>query len=75
MVSLSLKINNLTVDEAKEIMETVRGIEQKNKDKNIFVQVHGMEDKSVKETMDVLKKIYPHVRRGGFISFKENVEG
>jgi len=56
---ISLKIKNITVSEAKRITKIVREIESENPDRMIFIQILGLEDKSVKEACKVLKEIFP----------------
>lgn len=56
---IGLVINNITVDEAREIMEKVRDIEQRGTSRLIFTQVKGLENKPVKEAAAVLMKVFP----------------
>lgn len=59
---VGLNVNNLTIEEAKELMQKIREIEQRHKKETIFVWVKGLEDKSMKETIEVLKEIFPKVK-------------
>ena len=56
---IGLIINNITVDEAREIMEKVREIEQKDTGRLIFTQIKGLEHKPVKEAAEVVRKVFP----------------
>ncbi len=56
---IGLIINNITVDEAREIMEKVREIEQRDTSRLIFAQIKGLEDKPVEEAAEVVKKVFP----------------
>jgi len=56
---ISLKIKNITISEAKRITKIVREIESRDPDRLIFIQILGLEDKSVKEASKVLKEIFP----------------
>ena len=56
---LNLLIKNITISEAKRITKMVREIESKNPDRMIFIQIIGLEDKSVKEASKILKEIFP----------------
>jgi len=56
---LSLLIKNITVSEAKRITKIVREIESEHPDRLIFIQILGLEDKSVKEVSKILKEIFP----------------
>lgn len=56
---ISLEIKNITISEAKRITELVREIERENPDRSIFIQIRGLEDKSVKEATRILKEIFP----------------
>lgn len=56
---IGLIINNITVDEVREIMEKVREIEQRDTSRLIFAQIKGLEHKSVKEATEVSKKVFP----------------
>ncbi|GAJ00965.1 unnamed protein product, partial [marine sediment metagenome] len=56
---IGLIINNITVDEAREIMEKVREIEQRDTSRLIFTQIKGLEHKSVEEAAEVVRKVFP----------------
>lgn len=56
---IGLKIKNITISEAKRITKMVREIESKNPDRMIFIQIIGLEYKSVKEASEILKEIFP----------------
>ena len=56
---IGLKIKNITISEAKRITKIVREIESGNPDRLIFIQILGLEDKSVKEASEILKEIFP----------------
>ena len=64
-VKLSLKIDNITVNEAKQIMNTVRAIERKDESRLIFCKVEGLEERSVKEVLEITKEIFPGKKIGG----------
>jgi hypothetical protein len=59
MENLSLKINNLTKDEVKEIMQKIREMEQRNPDKMYFTQIGGLEQFSVEEVSDFMLDVFP----------------
>ena len=56
---IGLKIKNITISEAKRVTKMVREIESKNPDGLIFIQILGLEDKSVMEASKILKEIFP----------------
>lgn len=56
---IGLIINDITIDEAREIMEKVRDIEQRDTSRLIFTQIKGMEHKSVEEAAEVVRKVFP----------------
>ncbi len=56
---IGLIINDITVDEAREIMEKVREIEQRDTSRLIFTQIKGLEHKSVEEAAEVVRKVFP----------------
>lgn len=62
MKKISLVINNITVKEAREIMEKVREIEQRNSKRMIFTQIKGLEHKPVKEVAEIVRKVFPKRR-------------
>ena len=64
MRKLALTINGLTVQEAKEIMVKVREIEQRHPQDLILATVKGLEDLSVEEATNILKEIFPVVKKG-----------
>lgn len=59
MEKLNLIINGITVDEASEIMKTVREIEQRDTKRTIFTQIKGIEHKSVEEVRKIVRKVFP----------------
>ena len=63
MRKLALTINGLTVQEAKEIMVKVREIEQRHPQDLILATVKGLEDLSVEEATNILKEIFPVVKK------------
>ena len=65
MRKLALTINGLTVQEAKEIMVKVREIEQRHPQDLILATVKGLEDLSVEEATNILKEIFPVVKKIG----------
>lgn len=66
-MKLSLKINGITVDEAKKIMEIVRSIEQQDTDRFIFCEVLGLEKMSKEVAVDILKQIFPQKGKGEYM--------
>lgn len=56
---IGLLIRGITIDEAKEIMETVREIEQREPGRVFFAQIKGLEHKPSREVVDVMKKVFP----------------
>lgn len=56
---IGLKIKNITISEAKRITKIVREIESMDPDRLIFIQILGLEDKSIKEASKILKEIFP----------------
>lgn len=56
---IGLLIRDITVDEAKEIMEKVREIEQRDPDRLFFTQIKGLEHKSAIDVAEVITKIFP----------------
>lgn len=54
---ISLKIKSITISEAKRIVRTVREIDNKTPDRFIFIQILGLEDKSVKEAGKIFGEI------------------
>ena len=56
---ISLEIKNITILEAKRIAKLVREIDNEKPDGAIFIQIRGLEDKSVKEASRILKEIFP----------------
>lgn len=63
MTTLTLTINGLTVEDAKKVMKLLREIEQKNPDKTIFVKVNGLQGYKIKDTLKILKDIFPKKTR------------
>lgn len=59
---IGLIINHITVDEAREIMEKVREIEQRDTSRVIFTQIKGLEHKPVEEAAEVVKKVFPTIK-------------
>jgi len=55
----SLIIRNLTLEEVKELLKHVRSIEQKNPDRVIICWIEGLENKTEKEALEILLKIFP----------------
>ncbi len=62
---LTLIIRNLSLEEVKELMRHVRGIEQENPDRLIFCWIQGLEDKTAEEAKKILEEIFPRVQVGG----------
>ena len=62
---ISLKIKNITTSEAKRITKIVREIESGNPDRLIFIQILGLEDKSVTEAGEIIKEIFPSKKTAG----------
>ena len=56
---IDLLINNITVEEARIIMDTVRSIERKDSDRLIFCQVKGLEDRPMREAVKIINRIFP----------------
>ena len=56
---LTLILNGLTIQEIREVLAKVREIEQRHPEDLIFVYIRGLEDKSVEETLQILKKVFP----------------
>ena len=59
MEKIGLMIRGLTIDEAKEIMETVREIEQRDPKRLFFAHIKGLEHKPAREVVEVMKKVFP----------------
>ena len=59
---IGLIINDITVDEAREIMEKVREIEQKDTSRYFFTQIKGLEHKSVEGAAEVVNKVFPIIK-------------
>lgn len=62
MEKIGLLINGITVEEASEIMKKVREIEQRGKDRTIFVQIKGLVHRPVKEVAEIVRKVFPKRR-------------
>ncbi len=56
---IGLIINDITVDETREIMKKVREIEQRDTSRLIFTQIKGLEHKPVEEAAEVVRKVFP----------------
>ena len=59
MKKIKLRINDISVDDARRIMETVREIEREDPDRNIFCQIQGLEKTSLEEATLIMKKVFP----------------
>jgi hypothetical protein len=57
--SLTLTILNLTQQEAKKILESLRRIERKNPDKTYLCWVDGLRDKPPAGIIRIVKDIFP----------------
>ena len=56
---IGLLITDITVDEAREIMQKVREIEQRDPDRLLFTQIKGLEHKPARDVAEVIKKVFP----------------
>lgn len=59
MEKIELLITDITIDEAREIMEKVREIERREPDRLFFTQIKGLEHKPAREVTEVIKKVFP----------------
>lgn len=59
-----LTIKNLTVEEIKEVCEKLREIEQRHPEETLFILIRNAGSKSVEETVEFIKKVFPEKRRG-----------
>lgn len=59
MKKIKLLINNIRVEDARRIMETVREIEREDPDRNIFCQIRGLEKTPLEEATLIMKKVFP----------------
>ena len=64
-MSLTLTIRNLSLEEVKELLRHVRGIEQQSPDRLIFCWIEGLEDKTPGEVMKILSEVFPRVEVAG----------
>ena len=65
MTELTVIISGLTLQEIKEVVVKVREIEQRHPEDMIFIYLRGLEDKSVEETLQILKEVFPKRRYAG----------
>lgn len=56
---IGLLIRDITIDEAAEIMQKVREIEQRQSDRFFLAQIKGLEHKPAAEVVEVMKKVFP----------------
>ena len=56
---VGLNINNITLVEAKELMQKVREIEQRNPKRSIFTMLTGLEDEPMEKAKEIIGKVFP----------------
>jgi len=56
---VDLKIKDLTISEAKEILLKLREIERRDPGRFFFAQILGLEHKSLREAEEILKDVFP----------------
>jgi len=62
---VTLKIKNVTLDEAKELMQKVREIEQRHPEELIATMIEGLESLSPEEAAKVIEYVFPKHRVAG----------
>ena len=64
-MKISLVIENITIDEAKKVMELVREFEKKDTERVIFTKIKGLEEINMAEASKILKEIFPGKKTAG----------
>ena len=65
VLKLNLLIKDITISEAKRIVRAVREIDNETPDRFIFIQILGLEDKSVKKAGKILREIFLSKKTAG----------